>query len=306
MSTSRWASSASATFSTASRTRSAAARAIRTAGVSGSPSEATARREGVARARAGRAKRVAPMATARVAGRARHELLRRARRIFLHGDVSAPASRRAPSLSTCGRRYSFAGTPTRDSGGETLEPAPVRWSRRLGRAARGRRRADAPRQAVHAILSPSSLIFRIPVPRICEGSRIWPEYRLHSIVFAYRSIACMLLVAADEARGGPPRYFLNLAIVLGTMAAADLASRWVGPRGRSKTIQMLDAPGPVRYFFSVMQFHATAGCLVGVRRYSTQFAYVFIIQLACRANTSDRLPSSREEDERPAGSRRSS
>jgi len=34
----------------------------------------------------------------------------------------------------------------------------------------------------------------------------------------------------------------------------------------------------MRYFFSVMQFHATAGCLIGVRRFSTQFFYVWIIQ----------------------------
>jgi hypothetical protein len=34
----------------------------------------------------------------------------------------------------------------------------------------------------------------------------------------------------------------------------------------------------MRFFFSVMQFHATAGCMVGVRRYSTQFIYLFIIQ----------------------------
>ena len=35
----------------------------------------------------------------------------------------------------------------------------------------------------------------------------------------------------------------------------------------------------MRFFFSVMQFHATAGCLIGVRRYSTQFFYVWIIHL---------------------------
>ena len=49
----------------------------------------------------------------------------------------------------------------------------------------------------HALLSASSLIFRIPKRRIKEGSRIWPEYRLHSIVFAYRSVACMAVTWAE-------------------------------------------------------------------------------------------------------------
>jgi hypothetical protein len=128
---------------------------------------------------------------------------------------------------------------------------------------------------LHALLSVSSLIFKIPTKRIAEGSRIWPEYRIHSIVFACRSLLCML-VTWCELRAGvlQPRYELNAAVVLLTLAAADAGTWWVGPQGRSSTIQELDAPGPLRYFFSVMQFHATAGCLVGVRRFSTQFVYV--------------------------------
>ena len=40
----------------------------------------------------------------------------------------------------------------------------------------------------HLLLSISSLVFKIPKMRIKEGSRIWPEFRLHSIVFACRSL----------------------------------------------------------------------------------------------------------------------
>ena len=131
----------------------------------------------------------------------------------------------------------------------------------------------------HAALSATSLIFRIPTKRIVEGSRIWPEYRLHSIVFAYRSIACMLLVWFERRLGAAqPLYAANGAIVVATLLAADFGSWWVGPAGRSSTIQDLDAPPFMRFFFTVMQFHATAGCLLGVRRFSTQFAYVWIIQ----------------------------
>lgn len=132
---------------------------------------------------------------------------------------------------------------------------------------------------LHALLSVSSLIFKIPIKRIAEGSRIWPEYRLHSIIFAYRSIACLLVTYAERRLGViEPRYEWNAAVVVGTLLAADLGTWWVGPAGRSSTIQGLDAPPFMRYFFSVMQFHATAGCLVGVRRFATQFFYVWIIR----------------------------
>ena len=48
--------------------------------------------------------------------------------------------------------------------------------------------------AAHACLSLSSLIFALPKRRIRDGSRIWPQYRLHSIIFACRSLCFMLLV----------------------------------------------------------------------------------------------------------------
>jgi len=131
---------------------------------------------------------------------------------------------------------------------------------------------------VHATLSLSSMIFRIPKKRIVEGSRIWPEYRLHSIIFACRSLACMLLIWFEQRTERPPMYEANVVIIFATLIAADIASWSVGEASRSSTIQDLDAPAWLRFFFSVMQFHATAGCLLGIRRYSTQFMYVWIIQ----------------------------
>ena len=117
---------------------------------------------------------------------------------------------------------------------------------------------------MHALLSSSSLIFRIPRKRIVEGSRIWPEYRLHSIIFAYRSLACMALVWAEQRFAMPPAYWMNAAIVVASLAAADIASLSVGAASRSRTIRDLDAPPAMQFFFSVMQFHGTAGCLLGV------------------------------------------
>ena len=143
----------------------------------------------------------------------------------------------------------------------------------------------------HALLSASSLIFRIPKRRIKEGSRIWPEYRLHSITFAYRSLACMALTWAearyclasttttttngDGDAAFAPFFIGNAAIVLLTMAAADAGTAAVGKDAASSTINDLSAPAPLKFYFSVAQFHATAGCLVGLRRYSTQFVYLW-------------------------------
>ena len=42
-----------------------------------------------------------------------------------------------------------------------------------------------------------------------------------------------------------------------------------------------------RVGLQVMQFHATTGCLIGVRRFSTQFIYVWIVQ--CAGKKSSRL-----------------
>ena len=138
---------------------------------------------------------------------------------------------------------------------------------------------------VHTLLSCSSLIFKLPSRRIKEGSRIWPEYRLHSIVFAVRSLLCMLLVLLERKLQCGPHYEVNALIVIGTMAAADAASRSVGDASRSSTIQDLAAPAPLRFFFSAMQFHATTGCLIGLRTLSTQFVYLFIIQCTAFAMT---------------------
>jgi len=131
---------------------------------------------------------------------------------------------------------------------------------------------------LHTCLSVSSLIFKIPMKRIATGYRIWPEYRLHSIIFACRSLAGMLLTWCELQYGLEPNYYMNSAIVIGTLLAADAASAFVGEVGRSSTIRDLDAGAATRFFFSAMQFHATMGCLFGLRRFSTQFLYVWIIQ----------------------------
>lgn len=118
--------------------------------------------------------------------------------------------------------------------------------------------------------------------RLREGSMIWPEYRLHSIIFALRSLVCMLIVWIEQRFSVGPFSIANVLVVLGTMKLASYSSS-ICPSGTqlqagSGTIRELDAPLNMRTFFSILQFHATMGCLYGLRRYSTQFMYVWIIQ----------------------------
>jgi len=130
--------------------------------------------------------------------------------------------------------------------------------------------------ACHTMLSVSSLIFKIPKVRIKEGSRIWPEFRLHSIVFACRSLACMSLVWYEKRYQMEPMYWVNAVIVMATLVGADIASASVDHH--SNTIRGLDTSAAYKFAFSFMQFLGTCGCLVGIRSFAGQFAVVFIIQ----------------------------
>jgi hypothetical protein len=148
-----------------------------------------------------------------------------------------------------------------------------------------------PTVILHAALTLTSFQFQLPARRIKSGYRIWPEYRLHSLVFLFRSLVAILLShfclvswsAAAASRGttggdggrpayedvecyyyGPPSY-THLILVLSTMGMADLASSamMVPAESSSGFCRDLDAPAVIRYFFSVAQCGATAYVLVG-------------------------------------------
>lgn len=131
---------------------------------------------------------------------------------------------------------------------------------------------------IHFSLSTSSLVFKIPKVRIKEGSRIWPEFRLHSIVFACRSLACMTIVWLENAYAMEPMYLANVAVVFATLVSADAATNSVDAASRSNTIRGLDTSAAYKFAFSFMQFLGTCGCLVGLRAFAGQFSIVFIIQ----------------------------
>ncbi|GAX27299.1 hypothetical protein FisN_23Lh132 [Fistulifera solaris] len=130
---------------------------------------------------------------------------------------------------------------------------------------------------LHLLLNLSSFEFQLPPRRIDSGYRIWPEYRAHSLVFLCRSLATMLLTYYEQVYHKPPNYWMNLVIVLVTMAAADTGSRFTDHQsGFSRKLQV---PNMVKYYFSVAQLWATAGIIYGIRRYSVQLLYCLIIQV---------------------------
>jgi hypothetical protein len=149
-----------------------------------------------------------------------------------------------------------------------------------------------PTVCLHLALNLSSFEFRIPNRRIkTDGGRIWPEFRLHSMVFLCRSLAAIAIndwyyhnnknnntITSGNRTVDYNNYVWNLYVVLGSMAAADLCSYSVGV-GHSRSIRDLSAPHAVKYFFSIMQFFATATILFGLRRSSLYFVQCFVIQI---------------------------
>lgn len=131
---------------------------------------------------------------------------------------------------------------------------------------------------LHWSLTLSAFIFTIPAKRIKSGDRIWPEYRLHALVFLSRSLAVLCVYYYEQYFQLPPNYDMNFLIVMLTLFAADVSSWSVGDN-RSGSIRELDTHPAVKFYFSVMQFGATAGCLYGLRRFSLMFYMAFIVQI---------------------------
>jgi len=133
---------------------------------------------------------------------------------------------------------------------------------------------------VHASLSLSSFLFRIPLQR--RGGDLsygmWTEYRLQSIIFTLRSLAMMLLIWFEGVTGRAPMQGLNALILFASMAASDASSRSVGLKGRSRTVRDLDAPHAARLLFSVMQIQTSSALLLGQRRFSMHFIFVLVMQ----------------------------
>ena len=135
-----------------------------------------------------------------------------------------------------------------------------------------------PTVLLHFLLTASAFVFKIPQRRIRDGSRIWPEYRMHALIFLTRSLVVMVRYWYEDRYHLPRWYDFNFFAVLATLAAADGASYSVRT-AQSNSVRNLETHPAVRYFFSVTQFQATSALLMGQRRYAMCFLIVAVVQL---------------------------
>ena len=133
----------------------------------------------------------------------------------------------------------------------------------------------------HAALSGTSLIFYIPSARSITSPMIWPEFRAHSIIFAYRSLVAMSLT--ELTISDPITRFVT---VLGTLLLADGATKYFKMEG---VTTMRDMPFPdwvsqtartqLNYYYSFSQIFATMTILFSSSM-ERAFMILFPIQIA--------------------------
>ena len=142
---------------------------------------------------------------------------------------------------------------------------------------------------LHASLHVSSFQFHLSTKRNRVYNIIWPEMRWHAMIFAYRSFVTMVAVWLAEAAPTmlvrSNMHLIRPAIVLGTMACADVATAHYGsteqtmrgnpyPEGTPAfVIQMLNC------FYSLSQAGATLRIL-STSDMGTAFTVALPIQLA--------------------------
>ena len=133
---------------------------------------------------------------------------------------------------------------------------------------------------LHGALSVSSLIFHLPRERNPMAPMIYPEFRVHSILFALRSILCTLVHLSGLHVGFIP------ILCFGTMIAADLVTAYYKRHAENgKTIANMPfdesiseaAQKKVIYMNSSMQIGATLYMLGSA---NSAFAPLAAIQLA--------------------------
>lgn len=154
--------------------------------------------------------------------------------------------------------------------------------------------------ALHAALSWTSLLLPLTARRLFTAPMIWPEFRLHSILFASRhvlgAIACLVGAwTLGLAPGGgeealpltsPARLAVlgtRCAAVLGTTAIAKAITDAVGDAGARTTNAMPYPAGTgdglvrtFKAFYAAAQFHATVHAVAGDA--TMAFAPLYAIQ----------------------------
>ena len=134
--------------------------------------------------------------------------------------------------------------------------------------------------AIHGCLSLSSLIFHIPRKRHEKLPMIYPEFRLHSIVFGLRSVICCFV----DVYGGSYKLYLKMGVCFATMMVADLITKQYAEPGDTTMRAMPYAETTPEHdrkqitkFHSNQQVSATIYMLVNA---DSAFSPLFAIQFA--------------------------
>lgn len=132
---------------------------------------------------------------------------------------------------------------------------------------------------LHGLLSTSSLIFHIPSVRNPQAPMIYPEFRLHSIIFALRSVICCFISYMNI-------YFAyKIAVCLTTTIIADIITSNYKQINNGKTMNnvpfeksiSLDDQKKITHMHSSMQIAATLYMLGNT---DTAYSPMFAIQIA--------------------------
>lgn len=128
---------------------------------------------------------------------------------------------------------------------------------------------------LHGLLSMSSMIFRIPTNRVKKQPMIYPEFRLHSILFALRSLIVMYFFDNRIARS---------LTVVGTLVGADIVTHFLKKDTTMRGMPFSDNVTPafrhgLNTFYSISQVMATMNMLLS-KNIDSPFLVLFPIQIA--------------------------
>jgi hypothetical protein len=126
----------------------------------------------------------------------------------------------------------------------------------------------------HAVLSLSSFLFHVPAERIVGKPMIWQEYRGHNVVFALRSIVCIVLSSVGlrfgHVRGVRLTTMISsLVTVLLTARIADEATTKLRVNNLESTTATMPywdectaaRQAQFKAFYAISQYGATLACL---------------------------------------------
>lgn len=139
---------------------------------------------------------------------------------------------------------------------------------------------------LHGTLSWSSLLLPLPAKRNFAAPMIWPEFRLHSIIFASRHVVCTLLTLFDWWPSEWANQMLaKVAVTALTSDAASLVTYYIG-NTKERTTNAMPYPSEIavpqqeaiKRAYTRAQFLATAHAVLGDA--TCAFAPLYGIQAA--------------------------